>query len=91
MITREFDGHAWKAACATAPPPLNVHNDENPAANWFPAQRPALATHPAGPTMVRIPIAAPFGDDPLDPANQTVPRLPCAGMIGRLNHPEALR
>ena len=91
MITREFGHGGWKAACGGAPPPLHVHATENPEANWYPAVRPALRPQPPGPEMIHIPIAAPFGDDPLDPAAQTVPRYGTAGMIARLNHEGAVR
>lgn len=89
VITRDDFHGDWAAGCGGAPPPLHVHAD-NPAANWYPAPRPALLPQPPGPQMVHIPIAAPFGDDPLDATAQTVPRFHTGGMVGRLNHPEAV-
>ena len=64
---------------------MHVYDHESEAAAWHPLPRPYLRDQPAGPVMVRIPIVAPFGDDPTNPAEQTEPRLPTGGMIGRLN------
>lgn len=83
MITRDFGDGGWAAGCENSPPPLHVYDTESQAANWYPYERPRIRqTHP-GPTMVHIPQAAPFGDDPTDPASQTIPRARFTGMIGR--------
>lgn len=84
MMTRDLGDGGWGASCPGNPPPLHVH-DDNPQANWYPLARPYLRPTPPGPTMVRIPIVAPFGDEPDNPANQTLPRVPSPGMIARLN------
>jgi len=84
MITREFGGGGWKAGCEGAPPPLHVAPD-NPQAAWYPLPRIILAPQPPGPVMIHIPVVAPFGDDPLDPAAQTEPRVATSGMISYLN------
>jgi hypothetical protein len=83
MITRGFNS-TYRAGCAGAPPPLHI-TDDNPASAWFPAERPDLIDQPPGPVMLYIKTPAPFGDDPLNPAAQTVPRHATMGMIGRLN------
>lgn len=84
MITRGFRSNhlTW---VPWAPPPIHVYDPEAEAAAWHPLTRPVLRPTPPGPEMIRIPIAAPFGDDPTDPAAQTIPRIPTHGMIGRLN------
>ena len=86
MMTREFGDGGWGASCGNNPPPLHVH-DDNPQANWYPYQRPYFRPTPPGPVMVRIPIVAPFGDDPTDTSQQTpgMHRIPSPGMIARLN------
>lgn len=85
MITRDIGDGGWQAACAGTPPPLHAHRHDNPAACWYPLPRIVLAPQPPGPVMIRIPVVAPFGDDPTDPAAQTVPRFGTSGMIGWLN------
>lgn len=85
MIDREFSGD-WSAGCPGAPPPLHVSPD-NPQAAWYPVPRMVLRPQPPGPYLVCIPVIAPFGDDPLDPAAQTAKRIPTNGMIGWLNPP----
>lgn len=83
MITRDFSGD-WKAGCAASPPPLHVTPD-NPQASWYPVPRMMLRPQPPGPELIRIPVVAPFGDDPLDVTAQTIPRISTGGMIGWLN------
>jgi hypothetical protein len=86
MMTRDLGDGGWGAACAGMPPPLHV-TDDNPQARWYPLARPYLRPTPPGPFMVRIPIVAPFGDDPTNPHAQTpgMARIACPGMIARLN------
>lgn len=84
MMTRDITQSTYRAGCEGAPPPLHIV-DDNPQSAWWPLARPDLHPLPPGPSMVTIPSPAPFGDDPLDPANQTVPRHPTFGMVGRLN------
>jgi hypothetical protein len=83
MITRDFNAD-WKAGCAGAPPPLHV-TDDNPQANWWPAERPYLMLTPPGPQLVTIAQPNPFGDDPTDTSQQTVLRHHSPGMVARLN------
>lgn len=80
MITRDLGTAPWRATCAGAPPGLDVASDHGPA-QWFPLPRVVLFPQPPGPQAVRIPIAAPLGDDPLDPSNQTYQRYTSPGMI----------
>lgn len=90
MITRHFGDGGWSAGCEGNPPPLHVYDHESELANWHPYVRPVLHPTPPGPQMIRIPIAAPFGDDPTDPTMQSKPRLRTTGMVGRL-HEEGVR
>lgn len=83
MISRGFGGD-YKAACEGAPPPLHVTSG-NPQGAWYPLPRIVLRPQPPGPQQIMIPVVAPFGDDPLDPTAQTVPRIGTSGMIGWLN------
>jgi hypothetical protein len=87
MMTRDLGDGGWAAGCAGNPPPLHVYDTESRAANWYPCRRPYFRPTPPGPTMVRIPVVAPFGDDPTDPRSQTpgMERIPSTGMIARLN------
>ena len=85
MITRGFGHGGYAAACAGNPPPLHVYDTESEAANWHPLPRPFLRATPPGPQMIRIPVPAPYGDDPVDKANQTMPRVKTNGMVARLN------
>jgi hypothetical protein len=84
LIEKDLDTGTWRASCAGAPPPLHVTPDHYQA-QWVPLARPQLRPTPPGPEMVYIDRVAPFGDDPTDPTQQTVPRYATAGMIGRLN------
>jgi|SRR5215469_4133802 len=84
MITRSLGTAPWKAGCAGAPPGLDVVSD-HPDGNWHPLPRVVLFPQPPGPQAVRIPVAAPVGDDPTSPAAQTEPRHATYGMIGWLN------
>jgi hypothetical protein len=90
MITREQFGADYRAGCQGAPPPLHVYSAEAEHAAWHPLARPVMHPHAPGPVMVTIP-APPgqlYGDDPTDPAAQTVKRTPTVGMVARLNiHP----
>lgn len=83
MITRQFGDGGWRAGCANAPPPLHVVDDNGQ--NWCPLPRVVLRPTPPGPTMIYVPVVAPFGDDPTDPAAQTELRIGTGGMIGRFN------
>jgi hypothetical protein len=84
-IRRPLNDAGYAAGCQYNPPPLHVYDTQSEAANWHPLPRPFLRGTPPGPFMVRIPLAAPWGDDPVDPANQTMPRVKTNGMVGRLN------
>jgi len=85
MITRPFGDGGWAAGCEHNPPPLHVYDTESIAANWYPYERPYLFPTPGGPGHVfRIPTGV-YGDDPLDPAQQTKPRVASMGMIGRFH------
>jgi hypothetical protein len=89
MITRSFSRHGYSHGCDGAPPPLHVYSEAAEHAAWHPLGRPDTpAGHHPGPVMVTIPqpAAAQLGDDPTDPAAQTMPRIHTAGMVGRL-HP----
>jgi hypothetical protein len=88
MLSRDFGNGGWAAGCASAPPPLHVYDTESVAANWYPYQRPDMLPLPPGPVMVAIPspVGSPdVGDDPTDPARQSVKRFTCNGMAGRFN------
>jgi hypothetical protein len=87
VITREGFGANWRAGCQGAPPPLHAYSAEAEHAAWHPLARVPLSAVPGGPDMVTIqaPLSAQLGDDPTDPARQTVKRSVCAGMIARLN------
>lgn len=87
MITREQFGSDYRAGCEGAPPPLHVYSEQAVHAAWHPLQRPVLCPQPPGPDMVTIP-APPgqlLGDDPTDPAAQTIKRTRTTGMVARLN------
>lgn len=85
MITRKFGDGGYAAACQYNPPPLHVYDTESEQARWFPLRRPFLRATPPGPTMIYQPIAAPWGDDPTNPAQQTITRFGTHGMVPRLN------
>lgn len=85
MITRKMGHGGYAAACGGNPPPLHVYDTESEAANWHPLARPFLRATPPGPVMVKQPLAAPYGDDPVDKGNQTMPRVLTNGMVARLN------
>lgn len=85
MMMRPLGHGGYAAGCQNNPPPLHVYDTDSEAANWHPLPRPFLRPTPPGPTMVRQPLAAPFGDDPIDKANQTMPRVLTNGMVARLN------
>lgn len=85
MITRKFGDGGWAPSCQYAPPPLHVYDTESEQARWFPLARPFLRATPPGPTVIRQPIAAPWGDDPTNPGQQTLPRFGTVGMVARLN------
>ena len=86
MITRDFGHGGYAAGCASNPPPLHVYDTESEAANWHPLPRIYLRPTPPGPLMVQIPAPGGFaGDDPTDPTQQTVPRIPTLGMVGRFH------
>ena len=80
MITRDLGTAPWRATCAGAPPGLDVASDHGPA-QWFPLPRVVLFAQPPGPQAVLIPVSAPYGDDPTNPAAQTDPRYTTWGMI----------
>jgi hypothetical protein len=80
MITRNLGTAPWKAACAGAPPPLDVTSDNSDAA-WYPLPRMVLFPQPPGPQTIKIPIVAPLGDDPTNRAQQTEQRHHSYGMI----------
>lgn len=80
MITRDLGTAPWKATCAGAPPGLDVTSD-NPDAAWYPLPRIVLFPQPPGPQTIKIPVVAPLGDDPTNPAQQTEQRHHSPGMI----------
>ncbi len=86
MITRDFRNGGYSAGCSGAPPPLHVYDHESEYANWHPLERIEIRPQPDGPEMIRIPVVAPWGDDPTNPAHQTEPRASMPGMISYLNH-----
>jgi hypothetical protein len=90
MITRDLGTAPWRATCAGAPPGLDVQSDHGPA-NWYPLPRVVLRPHPPGPQRVEIPIAAPLGDDPLNPAQQVKQRYATWGMIPWLDAQAKIR
>jgi hypothetical protein len=90
MMTRDVSDLGYAAGCEGAPPPLHVHDTQSARAAWYPLPRIRLAPQPPGPIMVKNPGAmrselGGVGDDPTDPAAQTIPRVRTDGMIGRLN------
>lgn len=85
MITRKLHDAGYAASCQYNPPPLHVYDTDSEAAAWHPLERPFLRATPPGPTMIYQPIAAPWGDDPTNPAQQTLPRFTAHGMVSRLN------
>ena len=87
MISRRFRSGNLRGV-PFAPPPLHVYDAECEAAAWHPLPRVVLRPTTPGPEMIKIPIAAPFGEDPLDPAGQTRPRWRTTGMIGRFHEAE---
>ena len=87
MITRAFGGGGlgYGVAGWLNPPPLVTYTQGAEAAAWHPLPRPVLRPAPApGQHVFRIPTV-PFGDDPTNPAEQTVPRRATTGMVGRLH------
>ena len=86
MISRNFHDLGWAAGCAQAPPPLHVYDTQSIAAAWHPLPRVTLLPQHPGPEMVKVPAPGGFaGDDPTDPAGQTIPRISTMGMCGRLH------
>jgi len=87
MISRDWGTGGWAPGCQDAPPPLHVYDTESIAANWYPYVRPVLFPTPPGPIAVTVPtpMGADLGDDPTDPARQSVPRMATNGMVGRFN------
>lgn len=87
MITRDGFGADYAAGCQGAPPPLHVYSAEAEHASWHPLHRPQLRPAHPGPVMVTIPspLGSELGDDPTDPARQTVKRSHTTGMVARLN------
>lgn len=77
----------YEHTCDGAPPPLHVADSGTALARWHPLPRPVMAPQDLGPWHVRIPApaGAALGDDPTDPAAQTMSRASTTGMIGRLN------
>lgn len=83
-LTRDFGNGGWSAGCEGAPPPLHVYDHESEAAAWAPLPRPRIFPQHGGPQLIRIPVVAPYGDDPLDRSMQTLPRRQSTGMLSRL-------
>lgn len=85
MITRDFQP-LYEKAHTCAPPPLHVYDPHAVHSAWHPVRPPMMAAQHPGPVMVTIPAPAgsALGDDPTDPARQTVTRARCTGMIARL-------
>lgn len=92
MITRRHF-YGYRPGHPVAPPPLHCLS-ANPAANWYPLPRPATGqTAQPGPTLV---VGGPAYDSlGIDPTDMTTWEgrgyRPCAGMVGRLNHPDDWR
>lgn len=87
MFTRDVSDIGYRHTCDGAPPPLHVADSQMAMARWWPLPRPDLAPQHPGPIHVNLPWpqGAALGDDPTDPAAQTLPRASTTGMIGRLN------
>jgi hypothetical protein len=85
VITRDLGDGGWAAGCQHNPPPLHVYDTESIAANWYPYERPAIFPTPGGPGHVFTIPTGVYGDDPLDPTQQTKPRFATMGMIGRFH------
>jgi hypothetical protein len=85
---------AYKAGCGNAPPPLHVMSAA-PDGNWYPAGRPLPGGMGAipGPALNVGGTGMPcLGIDPTDPATwEGRGYRHSAGMIGYLNHPDAIR
>jgi len=88
MISRDW-GNTYGAGCANAPPPLHIYDTDTVAENWHPYERPVLFAAP-GITQVLIPTpqGSELGDDPTDPARQSLRRVQFNGMMGRFNVPD---
>ena len=85
MISRDF-GNTYAPGCQSAPPPLHIYDTDTMAENWCPYQRPALFAAPGiTAVLVPTPMGSDLGDDPTDPARQSVRRFRTNGMAGRFN------
>jgi hypothetical protein len=86
-MTRDVCSTRGYTLVPEAPPPHHVYDTEQAHARWYPLERPPMAPHPSGTTLVTVPQlgANLYGDDPTDPGRQTEPRTATAGMVARLN------